>query len=719
MSTAIFTARGKGLTLLQAQRWAGSLAVLSAFGACAASGELGAPLLLLFPLALAGAHFVGARAAGKAEWAWTAFLALALLYFAFAVLTGQLDIVLAAARFTALLCIHRLWHRKGERDEMLLLLLSLLLLCAGAALSAELLFGLGFVAYSICATWALALTHLRFEIEAGRGPEGSAALLQSRRLATPALLGALAALSMLGLAGSAVVFFTFPRVTIGGLRRASTGKPVAGLGDQVDLQRHGTIADDPRVVLRVRFDPAVKSARVNLGLHFRARALPIWTGQGWRAQTAGLALVGRLPPRPEIAPPSRAETHHRLESVVTADIEAVAGYSDGVILTPPGWPLRVEFYQPLTARGVSQRLLRDSTGDLFYRPAEVGDLRYFVVVDQNEPSVELLRGRGRVYPDSVKADLEVPRDLDPRVRELSSRLTRGRDPVDAALEVERYLSSSFPYTRELPGEQRDPIAHFLFERKRGHCELFSSSMVMLLRAAGIPARNVTGYYGGRRTDAGYFAVRAGDAHSWVEVFVPGAGFVSFDPTPADDRGSQQEGAWARLVLLWDSVQQRWRVLVVDYDLLSQAQLLKRAGALFSEAGRRLSGKGGGGAAFQAAWAKGIFAGLGLALAALLLSRRRRRQRGGARGPALGPDQRRALQLWRRARAQLARAGVAVGESTTAREAAARSLTAGPAAAAAASELASTYLAARWGGAPLPPKAARALLQRLSAALRPG
>jgi hypothetical protein len=716
LSTAVFTSRKSGLTLLQAQQWAGSLTVLAAFGACAASGELGPFLMLLFPLGLIGAHFYGARVAGKAEWAWTLFLGAALIFFAFAVVAGQLDIVLAAARFALLLCFHRLWHRKGERDELLLLLLSLLLLCAGAALSAELLFGVGFIFYSITGTWALALTHLRFEIEAGRGPEGSAALLQSRRLATPALLGALAALSLLGLVGSAVVFFTFPRVTIGGLRRPSTGKPVAGLGDQVDLRAHGTIADDPRVVLRVRLSPKPQDSIVDLGLHWRARALSIWTGQGWRAQQAAYGAASHWEPRPVLGKQPRGK---RQQQVLTADIEAVAGFSDGVILTPPGWPIHVEFQGPLSARGPAQRVYRNSTGDLFYQPTEVGDLRYVVVVDQNEPGMPLLRGRGRDYPPSVKADLAVPPSLDPRVKALSERLTAGRDPIDAAAEVERYLSSTFGYTLELAGEQKDPIAFFLFERKQGHCELFSSAMVILLRIAGIPARNVTGYYGGRRTDAGYYAVRAGDAHSWVEVYVPGAGYIPFDPTPAAARGSQQEGLWARLVLLWDTVQERWRAFVVDYDLLSQAQFLRRAGALLTEAGRRLSGKGGGGAAFQAAWAKTIGLVLALALAALLLVRRRRGLRQAARGQPLDPDQRRALKLWRRARGRLARAGVAVNEATTAREAAARSFIAGPVAAAAVAELARSCLAARWGGAPLPPESARALLRKLDSALRPG
>ena len=714
--TQVFAARGRGITLLQAQSWAGSLAVASAFFACAGSGELGFILVLLFPLALIGALFAQARIAGKAEWAWTTFLVVALLYFGAAVATRQLDIVLAAARFTLLLCLHRLWHRRTERDELLLLLLSLLLLCAGAALSAELLFGFGFLAYTVTATWAMALTHLRFEIEAGRGPEGSAALLQSRRLATPALLGALAALCLLGLAGSAIVFFTFPRVTIGTLRRTPVSRAIAGLGDRVDLRGHGSIGDDPRVVLRVRLSPMPANAGGSLGMHFRARAFEVWTGQGWRADESGLQTA-RLPRRESLVPPSPAAGSKRASAEVRADIEAVAGFSDGIVITPPGWPVMVDFSRPLSARGTSQRLLRNAAGDLFYQPIEVGDLRYIVYADQNEPPVDTLRGRGREYPARVQLDREVPGDLDPRIWALSQKLTAGKDPIDAAAAVESYLSTTLQYTRELAGEVNDPIANFLFERKRGHCELFSSAMVLLLRAAGIPARNVTGYYGGTPTDSGYFALRAGDAHSWVEVFIPGAGFVPFDPTPASDRGSQQTGLWARLVLLWDSVEQRWRVLVVDYDLLSQAQVLRQAANVLQEAGRRLSGKGAGSTSFQKAWAEVIGGAIAIAAVIALARRRALALRPRTARIAMTVDEKRAARLWRKGRARLLKAGVAVSGGTTAREAARRAESAGPEASAAAFALASRYLASRWGGEPLAPEVARTLMRELGRALR--
>ena len=691
----------KGLTLLSAQRWAGSLAALFAFLGCGVSGELGPASLLLFPLALVVAQRYGDRFYDRADWAWTTLIIGAFLVYAALVVSGRLDIVLAAAEFVELLCIHRLLHRRTERDEHLLLLLSLLLLCGGAALSAELTYGFAFLAFSVTATWALALTHLRFEIEAGRGPSGSAALLQSRRIATPALLGALAALSMMGLVGAAVVFFTFPRVTIGGLRRPSHGTPAAGLGDRVDLSSHGTIADDPRVVLRVRFE--APPARPTLDLHWRARAFETWTGHGWQSRSGNPSAAVRLQKAPRLPGSGRVAS-------VVVDLEAVAGFTEGVVLTPGGWPVGVEFHRPVSADGAQPRLLQEPSGDLVYRPVDVGDLHYTVRADFEEPPAALLRGRGQQYSPRVAPDLAVPGNLDPRLAALARELGGGKDPLDAAQAIETYLSTRLGYTRELPGEVEDPIADFVFSRKQGHCELFSSTMVLMLRSLGIAARNVTGYYGGQLTGAGYYAVRAGDAHSWVEVYFPGVGFVQFDPTPATERGSKLDSVWSRIVLAWDTVQQRWRAFVVDYDLLAQAQAVKRIGALMTEAGRRLSGKAGSAPRLKAA----LTAIAALFLAALSFAALRRvrfaRRRGGV-APSLAADRKRAMQLWQKARGTLRRAGIELGPATTAHEAA--RLAKVPAA----DELVAAYLAARWGGADLPAARARSLLRNLSTELQ--
>jgi transglutaminase-like putative cysteine protease len=445
------------------------------------------------------------------------------------------------------------------------------------------------------------------------------------------------------------------------------------------------------VVLRARLDPP--PGRDSLDLHWRARALEVWTGHGWQAANARMfpGMPPRTPPRLRGGAPPQ---------LLTADLEAVAGFSEGVVLTPGGWPFSVEFQRPLSASGRQPRLFRNGAGDLFYQPVEIGDLHYVVHAFAEATPLLALKGRGREYPKSVAADLVVA-ELDPRVATLAQQLGGGKDPLDAAVAIEAYLSTRLAYTRELAGEVKDPIATFLFERKQGHCELFSSSMVLMLRTLGIPARNVTGYYGGKLTSAGYYAVRAGDAHSWVEVYFPGAGFVQFDPTPAGDRGSKLDTLWSRVVLLWDTVQQRWRALVVDYDLISQAQAVKRIGALISEAGKRLSGKAGTAPRLRMALTV-VFALVALGLLVWALRRVRFARKPGAR--PLEADRKRALQLWQKARVRLRRAGIEVQPATTAHEVARR--------APAAAELARAYLAARWGGAELSADRARALLRGL-------
>jgi hypothetical protein len=152
-----------------------------------------------------------------------------------------------------------------------------------------------------------------------------------------------------------------------------------------------------------------------------------------------------------------------------------------------------------------------------------------VTVSRDDPNPARLRGLGQQYPVWLKPDLELPGNLDPRVAALAKRIAGDKDPVEAAAALEKWLSTNLQYTRDLAGEVADPISNFLFKRRKGHCELFSSTMVIMLRTLGIPARNVTGYFGGERTNAGYYAVRGGDAHSWVEVYFPGAGFMVFEP----------------------------------------------------------------------------------------------------------------------------------------------------------------------------------------------
>jgi transglutaminase-like putative cysteine protease len=137
--------------------------------------------------------------------------------------------------------------------------------------------------------------------------------------------------------------------------------------------------------------------------------------------------------------------------------------------------------------------------------------------------------------------LQLPPSTSARVRDLAASIV---DPapsqVDAVLAVEAWLRAHTAYDLTVPREPPgvDAVDHFLFETRRGFCEHIASAMVVLLRSAGIPARIAVGYGPGERNAlTGYFEVRASDAHAWVEVWYPQAGWISYDPTfgvpPAD------------------------------------------------------------------------------------------------------------------------------------------------------------------------------------------
>ncbi|MEK6229212.1 MAG: transglutaminaseTgpA domain-containing protein [Actinomycetota bacterium] len=134
-----------------------------------------------------------------------------------------------------------------------------------------------------------------------------------------------------------------------------------------------------------------------------------------------------------------------------------------------------------------------------------------------------------------------------RTYRLAQRLTAGAPTAYAAVRnVEQYLQEGFTYN-ERPPTQPYPLEAFLFEDKLGYCQQFSGAMALMLRMSGIPARVVSGFSPGSfNRDTGEYRVRDLDAHSWVEVFYPTIGWVTYDPTPTTSPAvTAGQGAEAR------------------------------------------------------------------------------------------------------------------------------------------------------------------------------
>ena len=188
-------------------------------------------------------------------------------------------------------------------------------------------------------------------------------------------------------------------------------------------------------------------------------------------------------------------------------------------------------------------------------------------------SVPDVRRPGSGAPEEARL-LALPDRLDPRIPALAQRLAVGAStPRAVARQLERALQSGYGYTLELPGPVKDPLAHFLFERRAGHCEDFAAALAVLLRAQGIPSRVVVGFYGGERA-AGEYLVRAGDAHAWVEAVVDGQ-VLRLDATPPQNRAAAAQGLLAWALARWEALQIGWLERVVDFSLADQARLADR------------------------------------------------------------------------------------------------------------------------------------------------
>ena len=184
---------------------------------------------------------------------------------------------------------------------------------------------------------------------------------------------------------------------------------------------------------------------------------------------------------------------------------------------------------------------------------EPGDL-YGVLVDAGAYRVDSLlpvvneadlRTSGQEYPEWIlDRYLALPDSIPDRVLALARDLTATElTPYDRAIAIERYLRR-FPYTLDIPSPptDRDLVDYFLFDLRRGYCDYYATAMVVLARAAGLPARLVTGYATGTYDEAQErYVVTEAEAHAWAEIYFPGYGWSEFEPTagrPAIERPAE-------------------------------------------------------------------------------------------------------------------------------------------------------------------------------------
>ncbi len=171
---------------------------------------------------------------------------------------------------------------------------------------------------------------------------------------------------------------------------------------------------------------------------------------------------------------------------------------------------------------------------IFTSPKLRNGERYRAEVEVSSATQSELTAAGTDYPQWIlDRYLQVPSTLSPQIRNLSQELTAAQStPFDKAVSVTNYLRSNISYqsTVSAPPVGTDVIDWFLFDYKKGFCNYYATAEVLLLRAAGVPARLAVGYAQGTQTSKNQYSVVARDSHAWPEVYFPGYGWIPFEPT---------------------------------------------------------------------------------------------------------------------------------------------------------------------------------------------
>jgi hypothetical protein len=598
---------------------ASALAIWS-FTSLVATGQVAPAGALIVYVAFALLVFRGDLYRRISKMAWTA---ISVFVFLVAAICGYYDLGTTLVYYTVFLQIQKIVCYKSPRDYLWLFLLSFFQVVFSAAISVELSFVLtllGFLGMVILAMALLTLERGRVETErqaartlglggVGRPVARLEATASSFRARPSPGMGddflpssyafGMAAVSVVVVLVSALFFLAIPRLEVRKffirLRPFDT-QNVAGFSEQVVLGRLSSLSANRAVVMRVWVNPHNHRTQfAPSALRLRGVALDFFDGNRWflsdRVRRSFESVRSAWSPR-HFPVPFAADPARRVDLDVEQYLEQAKW-----IFGPP-FIAGLEFKRP--------------TDLLFYPECHsfqiVGPPRTILgysVTAHFEPPVSTIQthissafsadpGGGEAESDTAgktwtlpdrerKLYLQLPRVLpeQDRLQALAREVTKGaRTSLERVSRLSRFFHEQFRYSllSEETDQTRDYLVGFLFDQREGHCETFAAAMAVLCRLIGMPSRVVNGFYTSEfNRFEKFFYVRQNHAHTWVEVWLDGYGWLTADPTPpaALTPASNQ---FAFLLLArdyWDSWTVHWRRLVVDYSLTDQLLVLQR------------------------------------------------------------------------------------------------------------------------------------------------
>lgn len=424
--------------------------------------------------------------------------------------------------------------------------------------------------------------------------------------------------TLLVVAAGVALFWVIPRAAsrnfFPGLGGGADGPSRSGFAEQVTFGIVGEIQRDSTIVMRAVPDPDHVNRRPEF-LRIRGTALEEFTGDSWRRAAWGAGNRGGMLmtesnvrlidtagiPEDQLftasitLEPENSGYLFLLDQPVALNLESrrqidVDAGTSSVRVRPPrplpityqvtGWlqpmALRIEGLPTINVPNSAEsstpqapRWLRQPARRSSRVPAELFDVAQALLIGE-APS-----------PDRASLQLPLEESVDiAALRGVARDWTQGMDsPLAKANEIERRFKTEFGYTLDVPfSRSENHIRRFLVVERRGHCEYFATSMALMLRTLGIPARIVNGYLTDEwtTTGGGRYIVRQEHAHSWVEARLePDGPWITFDPTPSAGVGSNRIGSsyWRQLSAFLDLLKVSWYQSVIDYDHVNQRETL--------------------------------------------------------------------------------------------------------------------------------------------------
>lgn len=422
------------------------------------------------------------------------------------------DIVMPSVEALTLITSVRFLGKKGAREYLQIYLLSVLLLGASTLFDISWSFLIRLIIlFLLCLFSVLLLTYFR---------ETSQSIIDRRNLID--LLKYAVIIAVLSIPISFIFFFILPR-TPNPLLDIGLAKSKTGFTSTVSLGSVSSIEEDRSVVMRVYMKPLEERA-----LYWRMITFDTFTGTKWLKE----------------------ETIDDNYTVKGQKIQYTISFEPSFENYLPA----LDYPSMIFLRGVlvEEPAIFKTNFTIDRQIKYTAESYLNFVIEESIPS--------KVY-------LQLPDNLSERFKRLTEDITKGAvNEEEIALRILNFLNSYDYSLKELP-KGNAPVDDFLFNTKKGNCEYFATSMALMLRFKGIPARVVGGFRGGSYNNlGGYYIVRASDAHLWVEAWLSGK-WSRFDPSGTRVIRTSEPFILNLIDYIWSSY-------VINYDFKSQLKLFQ-------------------------------------------------------------------------------------------------------------------------------------------------